>query len=303
MKATDPDRLAALLDAVGGCLDDPRLTGEDLARRAHLSRYHFDRLASAALGEPPGAFRRRLLLERAAHSLATTDRPVTTIAFDAGYGSLEAFSRAFDRAFGGPPSRHRLRRDTRFRIEADSGIHFHPPGTIRLPATEGDPMTVLNDMIEHHVWTVGELLKKAQPVTAEVLDATFHYAVDYGSDETSIRELLAQLVFSCERWIAAMDGAAAPDETENSISALRERYAVAGVRWSESAAKALTEGRASETFIDALCEPPRTFTYGGAVTHVLTYGALHRSLAIGAMREAGVGELPSSDPIHWGDRG
>ncbi|HEY1174715.1 MAG TPA: helix-turn-helix domain-containing protein, partial [Phytomonospora sp.] len=289
-------------DAVSGCLDEPRLTGGDLGRRAHLSRYHFDRLAAAALGEPPGAFRRRLLLERAAYSLATTDRPVTTIAFDAGYGSLEAFSRAFDRAFGGPPSRHRLRRDTRFRIDADSGIHFHPPGGIRLPATEGDPMTVLNDMIEHHVWTVGELLAKAQPLSPNALDETFPYNVDYGRDETSIRELLAQLVFSCERWTAAMEGSTAPDETENSVSALRERYATAGPRWSRSVTEALAGGRSGETFIDALCEPPRTFTYGGAVTHVLTYGALHRSLAIGAMREAGVSGLPSSDPIHWGER-
>ena len=300
MKAMDDDRLARLLAAVSGCLDDPGLRGEDLAARAHLSRYHFDRLVTAALGEAPGAFRRRLLLERAAYSLATTDRPITVIAFDAGYGSLEAFSRAFATAFGGPPSRHRLRRDTRFRIPADSGIHFHPPGGIRLPAVKGDPVTVLTDLIDHHVHTVGALLDRARELPGDKLDRTFPYTVDYGSDDTSIRELLAQLVFSCERWIAAMNGTAAPDESEGSVAGLRERYASAGPRWKEMAVGALADGRSDETFIDALCEPPRTFTYGGAVGHVLTYGALHRSLAIGAMREAGLEGLPSSDPMHWG---
>ena len=67
---TDADRLRWILDLVEESLDQPQLTGDDLAARAFLSRFHFDRLAAGALGEPPGAFRRRLLLERAAHRLA-----------------------------------------------------------------------------------------------------------------------------------------------------------------------------------------------------------------------------------------
>ena len=54
------DRLRWILDLVEESLDQPGLTGDDLAARAFLSRFHFDRLAAAALGEPPGAFRRRL---------------------------------------------------------------------------------------------------------------------------------------------------------------------------------------------------------------------------------------------------
>jgi AraC family transcriptional regulator len=50
-------------------LDEPGLDAGELASRACLSRFHFGRLANAALGEPPGAFRRRLLLERTAHRL------------------------------------------------------------------------------------------------------------------------------------------------------------------------------------------------------------------------------------------
>ena len=75
------DRLAAMLDVLLD-VDEPA-RGEELARRAHLSRFHFDRLVSAAIGESPGAFRRRLLLERAAWELGHGAR-VTEVAFRAG---------------------------------------------------------------------------------------------------------------------------------------------------------------------------------------------------------------------------
>jgi len=58
-------------------------------------------LVSEAIGESPAFFRRRLLLERAAHELASTDATVTEVAIRAGYGSLEAFTHAFGREYGG----------------------------------------------------------------------------------------------------------------------------------------------------------------------------------------------------------
>ena len=75
----------------------------------HLSRFHCDRLVSAAAGEPPAALRRRILLERAAYQLITTDHDILRVAVEAGYASNEAFTRAFRRAFGLAPSRSRSR--------------------------------------------------------------------------------------------------------------------------------------------------------------------------------------------------
>jgi hypothetical protein len=59
------DRLKSFLDLLLESLDEPA-SGAELAGRAYLSRFDFQRLVAAALGESPGAFRRRLLLERAA---------------------------------------------------------------------------------------------------------------------------------------------------------------------------------------------------------------------------------------------
>ena len=87
-----------LTNVVTQDLDDPK-TANTLARQAHHSRSHFFRLFRALSDETPAAMRRRLLLERAAWSLTNTKQSVTEIAFDANYNSLEAFTRAFHKAF------------------------------------------------------------------------------------------------------------------------------------------------------------------------------------------------------------
>jgi len=63
------DGLRSLLDALVESIETGG-TGGEVAARVHVSRFHLHRIVGAALAESPGAFRRRLLLERAAHSLA-----------------------------------------------------------------------------------------------------------------------------------------------------------------------------------------------------------------------------------------
>src|SRR5262245_36889250 len=111
------DRFVAFVDVLADALDDHEATGAVLASRVHLSRFHLDRIVSAAAGEPPGSFRRRVLLERAAYRLLTTDRTVLDLAIDAGYSSNEAFTRAFTKAYGVAPARWR-RTPTRIQIPA-----------------------------------------------------------------------------------------------------------------------------------------------------------------------------------------
>ena len=138
------DTFAAWLDVLVDTLDEPGLTGEQIAARLHLSRFHLDRVVSAAAGEAPRTLRRRVLLERAAFRLAASRRSVLDVAVEAGYGSHEAFTRAFRRAYGRAPTAWRERPGA-IRVEAGNGIHFHPPAGIRLgrgrarPAWWGQP--------------------------------------------------------------------------------------------------------------------------------------------------------------------
>ncbi len=80
---------------------------DDLARRLGVSPFHFHRLFTANVGEPPAAHVRRLRLERAALRLKHSRRSVTEIAFAAGYETHESFTRAFKSRFGMPPRQFR----------------------------------------------------------------------------------------------------------------------------------------------------------------------------------------------------
>src|SRR4051795_7140940 len=98
------DTFVAFVDALSNELEADLLTTGEHAARAYLSRSHFDRVISATAGEPPAAFRRRILLERAAFRLATGSDGILRLAVEAGYSSNEAFTRAFQRAYEVTPS-------------------------------------------------------------------------------------------------------------------------------------------------------------------------------------------------------
>ncbi len=83
---------------------------DELARLAHFSPFHFHRIFRGFTGETVREHARRLRLERAAHRLTRGDDDILTIALDSGYDSHEAFTRAFARRFGEPPSVFRSER-------------------------------------------------------------------------------------------------------------------------------------------------------------------------------------------------
>jgi len=79
-------------------------TLEEAARTSGYEVHHFAHTFSAVVGEPPLAYVRRLRLERAAHQLVhDPECAIARVADAAGYGSAEAFTRAFRRAFGASP--------------------------------------------------------------------------------------------------------------------------------------------------------------------------------------------------------
>jgi AraC family transcriptional regulator len=307
---TSTDRFRQILGVVEDSLDQPGFTGEDLAARAYLSRYHFDRLAAAALGEPPGAFRRRLLLERAAHRLAATPDPVIEVALDAGYGSPEAFTRAFARAYGAAPSAYRRRPAPGGRLgpgpaphdlPAASGVHFQPPGSLRLPGTErSTAMDVLDRMLDHHLWLVGEIVDRTARVGTEVLDKPIELSVEGIDQNPTLRSVTDRLVGQLEMWVTTLEGGTSmPAAGDTTPPGLRSRLESAAPRFRELVMTPIRDGRAGDTFIDAICDPPETFTYGGVLAHVLNFSAVRRTLAIGALDSAGITDLGAGDPMRF----
>lgn len=86
---------------------DDELDFARLSEVACLSPYHWHRIYHAVRGETIAATIRRLRLQRAAADLAQSERRIDEIATRAGYGSVQAFGRAFADAYGTPPARYR----------------------------------------------------------------------------------------------------------------------------------------------------------------------------------------------------
>ena len=302
MSATT-DTFARFVEVLAETLDDREASGEALASRMHLSRFHFDRLVSAAAGEPPASLRRRVLLERAAYRLITTDDDVLTIALDAGYSSHEAFTRAFTRAYGAAPSRWR-RQPTRFQIEAPSEVHFNPPGGLRVPADRKvTAMDLLNRMVEHHVWLVGEMVEPRR--VGSTKPCSMHGSRSRSRASTATRRCArcsSRLVGQLAMWDAATHDRSYDlnDERGETVAEMRRQARRGrGRRSSRSVREVVDEGRLDETFVDAICDPPEVFTYGGMIAHVLTFAAHRRTLVCGALQDAGITDLGAGDPMRW----
>ncbi len=300
---TSTDTFLGFVDALASALDDDaaEVRAADFASRAYLSRFHFDRLISATAGEPPGRFRRRILLERAAYQLVTRDANVLEIALDAGYASNEAFTRAFRRAYRCSPSEWRAA-PRQIRLPSPNDVHFHPPGGLRLPArTEVSDVNVLVRMVEHHVWLLGELLNRADTVDASVLDAPIELSVEGIDDHPTMRSLLSRLVGQMDMWNNVINDRPydMSVEQDESLASIRTRLGQAGPAFLDEVRRVVREGRLDETFIDAHCEPPEVFTYGGLIAHVLTFAAFRRVLVLGALYTAGVTDLEAGDPRKW----
>jgi AraC family transcriptional regulator len=77
----------------------------ELASVANLSVFHFHRLFLAWVGETPADYIRRRRLEAAAMRLVAQPRlPLLDVALSVGFGSAEAFSRAFKVRYGVAPT-------------------------------------------------------------------------------------------------------------------------------------------------------------------------------------------------------
>ena len=295
------DTFLGFIDDLAADLDVHESSAEERASRHFLSRSHFDRLISATAGEPPVSFRRRILLERAAFRLATSNEGVLQLAVEAGYSSNEAFTRAFSRTYGVAPSGWRAQ-PGQIQIPSPNDVHFHPPGGLRLPGnSEEKTMNLIVRMVEHHLWLVGEMVDKAARVDDARMDAPIELSVEGLDDHPTMRKLLSRLVGQMDMWVNVIGGRDYDMgiEAHESVDGIRARLAIAGPAFLAEVRRVVEGGRLDETFIDAHCEPAEVFTYGGLIAHVLTFAAHRRILVLGALETAGITELGNGDPRKW----
>ncbi|MFC0211766.1 effector binding domain-containing protein [Paenibacillus chartarius] len=79
----------------------------DVAARAHCSAFHFQRLFQAITGFSVQGYVRKRRLSEAAGLLRSSQKGILDVAVEYGYGSQEAFTRAFSSFFGMTPAQYR----------------------------------------------------------------------------------------------------------------------------------------------------------------------------------------------------
>lgn len=288
---TGRDRLRELLDAV---LDEGHRSLDEMAGGAYASPFHFTRQLSEGAGEPPVAMRRRVMLERAAWQLRG-GASVTDVAFEAGYESVEGFSRAFAKAYGHPPSQPAAGSHW---LPAPNGIHFHPPTSLWVHAGEHTMAQPLDLMVHHDLDDTRALLDLAKQLPDADYRREVRPVLTWEGDETSVARILERQVFTKQVWLAAVLGEDFPPERPDDPATLIARHDEVAPRWLEMVRDVDRRGAWDDRIVDALCEPPESFVLGSIVAHVLTYSA-HRRLGVrGMLRDLGV-EVDEGDPINW----
>jgi AraC family transcriptional regulator len=303
-KGDGQDTAEHLSAIVANSLDTPART-QDLARQAYQSRTQFHRLFRTVVEETPAAMRRRLLLERAAYQVAHTGMSVTEVALDANYGSLEAFTRAFRKAFRTSPSLYRRMRDPHFHLPAPNRIHFLAPGS----ATKGGKdMDLFDRFAGNDSWHTRRLLEYAGALTEEQLDRPLPTVVEllpWRESNKTLRQLLENIIFTKEVWTAALSGTDmdmdmnGPPKSQRSPQAMLQRLEKIDVELHRVLSDVRNRSAWDDTFVDALCEPAETFTFGGVFAHIMTFNAHRRLMALDALRQLGVQTEGFGDPMEY----
>jgi uncharacterized damage-inducible protein DinB len=155
-------------------------------------------------------------------------------------------------------------------------------------------------------WHTRKLLGYAAQLTDEQLDRPLAQAAEelpWHEGNRTLRQLLENIVYTKDVWAAALTGQTidmnpTPPE-KRTPAAMLDRLAKSDERL-DGVFREIEKRRGwDDTFIDALCEPPETFTYGGVFAHIMTFNGYRRVVALAALRKLGVDAEGYGDPIEY----
>ena len=201
MKTTTRETYARRIARVSEYLIDHLDSQHDLhrlAEEAYFSAYHFHRIYHMTTGETVKETLKRLRLHRAAVKLISSNTDITVLGAEAGYGSVQAFSRSFRAAYGVAPSTYR---DKQFRLTSGAALNQQLAHTItkehdmyevtidhatpcRVAALQhdGDYMDIGNTFEQLTIWAAGRGL-----VTPDARSFGIYYDDPAAVDKNKLR--------------------------------------------------------------------------------------------------------------------
>ena len=163
-------------------------------------------------------------------------------------------------------------------------------------------MDLTDRLLQHDAWMTRKLLEHAQTLTSEQLDCVKvggSTTVPWEEPEQTLRSSLARMVFTKEVWVAAVRGLPMPDDSDVSPDGMLKRLDRSYADFMEIVREVREQGKWDETFVDGICAPPETFTFGGMIAHVITYSACRRQAVYKTMEALGGEDLCHGDPLDW----
>lgn len=163
-------------------------------------------------------------------------------------------------------------------------------------------MDLSDRLVEHDHWHTARLLEQAAALPDAALDRHVRPGLvvhEFEGPEPDLRTMLERLVFTMEVWTAAIGGRDIPPRDDRSIAALQARLAVVQPQFTALVRRVRDRHEWDDAFVDALCTPPVSFTLGSVIAHIVTASAIRRHMVIGALRDLGVTDPETRDPIEW----
>lgn len=127
---------------------------DEIAGAAGLSRFHLSRVFGLVTGRSISAYIRGRRLSDAAYALADGSLSILSVALEAGYGSHEAFTRAFRDQFGVTPETVRKQRHVR-NIELMEPLRMDDTRLLKIdpPRFEDSPPLLLAGLAETYAYS------------------------------------------------------------------------------------------------------------------------------------------------------
>jgi uncharacterized damage-inducible protein DinB len=155
-------------------------------------------------------------------------------------------------------------------------------------------------------WHTRRLLEYASTLTEEQLDRPLPTVVEllpWRESNKTLRQLLENIIFTKEVWTAALSGTEmdvnGPPKSQRSPKAMLQRLEHTDAELHRILGDVRNRSAWDDTFVDALCEPAETFTFGGVFAHIVTFNAHRRLMALDALRQLGVQPEGFGDPMEY----
>jgi uncharacterized damage-inducible protein DinB len=152
---------------------------------------------------------------------------------------------------------------------------------------------LLDRLLAHDSWTTRQLLLACQPLPDEALDKEFDI------DQRSLRRTFMHIIENMEVWTDLLCERPVQNRTGDTIPELLARLSDVSRDLAHVARQVARENRYDDCFLDALDNPPRLKTFGGAIGHVITHSMHHRAQVMFLMEKVGLPDHVEGDLLTW----